>query len=65
MRYLQRALAPAAAVLLIFTPLAFRMAEGSDFLQIGSSLIDPWGLALYLVFLVALVGGVYLVYRSI
>jgi hypothetical protein len=65
MRHIQRALAPAAAVLLILAPLFFRWAEGSDFFRIGGNMIDLWGLVLYGVFLVALVGGVYTVYRSI
>jgi hypothetical protein len=65
MRHLQRALAPAALVVLFLGPLFFRMADGAGFLAVDGQLVDVYGLVLYTIFLVALVAGVILAYRSI
>jgi hypothetical protein len=65
MRHLQRALAPAALVVLLLGPAFFRMAEGGSFVEIDGHLVDPYGVVLYSIFLAALVAGVVLAYRSI
>jgi hypothetical protein len=65
MRQLQRALAPAALVVLLLGPVFFRLADGGSFVEIDGRLVDPYGVVLYSIFLVALVAGVVLAYRSI
>jgi hypothetical protein len=65
MRHLQNALAPAALVLLILGPLFFRLAEGGELRSVGGHRVDVYGVALYALFLVALVGGVAAAYRRL
>jgi hypothetical protein len=64
-RRLRRALLPAGAVVLYLTPVFFRMAEGAELRWLGGWPVDVYAMALYAVFLLALVLGVRAVVRGV